>query len=182
MAVLPEPAPFALAFEKDAVTVEAGQKAEVKLRCDRPGPDFRGPVTVIELARPGPFQFGQVTVPEGKSEATVTFNVQAGARPGRYTFALLGQGQVPFSKDGKAKANTLVYITEAGYIAVVPFSGKFVEGARSVKGMDGMGLRSRKGTEKFEEAKKFGVEMFLDNRTENIIYLSETGAIAVLPK
>lgn len=80
------------------------------------------------------------------------------------------------------RANTLVYITETGHIAVVPFSGKFVEGARNVKGMDGMGLRARKGAEKFEEAKKFGVEMFLDNRTENIIYLSETGSIAVLPK
>jgi len=80
-------------------------------------------------------------------------------------------------------ANTLVYITETGYIAVVPFSGKFVDGARGVTWKSAMGLRARKGgQEKFEEAKKYGIEAFLDNRTENLIFISETGSIAVLPK
>ena len=39
----------------------------------------------------------------------VTFEVQAGARPGEYTVALQCQAQVPFAKDLKgAKPNTLV--------------------------------------------------------------------------
>jgi hypothetical protein len=76
----------------------------------------------------------------------------------------------------------LMYITEAGYIAVVP-QAKLVEGARGVTWKSAMGLRARKGgQEKFEEAKKYGIEVFLDNRTENLIFISETGSIAVLPK
>lgn len=80
-------------------------------------------------------------------------------------------------------AKTLVYITETGSIAVVPMPAKIATDATGVKGKDGMGLRARKGDqEKFDDAKKYSVEMFLDNRTENLIFLSETGSIAVLPK
>ena len=49
-------------------------------------------------------------VPADKIEVTATLEVQANARPGEYTVALTGQGQVPFAKDPKAGArpNTLV--------------------------------------------------------------------------
>ena len=40
----------------------------------------------------------------------------------------------------------------------------------------------RKSGEKFDDAKKFGIEVFEDNRTGNLIFVSETGSIAVLPK
>lgn len=80
-------------------------------------------------------------------------------------------------------AGVLFYLTEAGYIAAAPFTGKFVDGAKSVTWKSAMALRARKGGEKeFDKAKKYGIEVFEDNRTGNLIFLSETGAIAVLPK
>lgn len=104
-----DPAPFGLRPVADRVEVTAGQKAEVKLLLDRTWPDFKGAVTVIPLAFPGPIKMGQMTIPEGKAEAAVTLEVQAGTRPGEYTLAVLGQAQVPFAKDAKTgKANTLV--------------------------------------------------------------------------
>ena len=44
-----------------------------------------------------------------------------------------------------------------------------------------MNLRARKGGEKdFEKAKKYGIEVFEDNRNGNLIFISETGSIAVM--
>jgi hypothetical protein len=79
--------------------------------------------------------------------------------------------------------NTLFYITEAGYVGTAPYTGKFVPNATSVTWKSAMALRARKGGEKdFEKAKKYGIEVFEDNRTGNLLFLSETGSIAVLPK
>jgi hypothetical protein len=84
---------------------------------------------------------------------------------------------------GTAKGGTLFYLTEAGFVATAPHTGAFVPDAKSVTWKSAMALRARKGgQEKFEEAKKFGIEVFQDNRTGNLIFISETGSIAVLPK
>jgi hypothetical protein len=100
--------PFALT-PPDKVEVEAGKKVELTVKCERLWPDFKGPITLIPLSFPGPIKMGTVTIAEGKTEATVTLEVQANTRPGEYTIALTGQGQVPFGKDPKmAKPNTLV--------------------------------------------------------------------------
>ena len=109
VAVLPEPTPFAVSFASDTATVEAGKKIDVKIQCERPWADFKGAITVNGLSLPNPVKIAQVTIPEGKTEATVTLDVQNGTRPGEYTFALLCQAQVPFTKDAtKPKTNTLV--------------------------------------------------------------------------
>ena len=80
-------------------------------------------------------------------------------------------------------ANTLFYLSEAGYVAAVPNPGKFVPDARGVTWKAAMALRARKGGQtEFEKAQKFGIEVVQDNRTENLIFVSETGSIAVLPK
>lgn len=80
-------------------------------------------------------------------------------------------------------ANVLFYITEAGYVATAPSTGKFVPEAKGVTWKTAMALRARKGGQaKFEDAKKYGIEVFEDNRTGNLIFISETGSIAVLPK
>lgn len=100
--------PFALTPAVERLEVEAGKKAEVKVKVGRLWPDFKGAVTLLPLAFPGAIKMGNVTAAEGQSEATVTFEVQPNARPGEYTVALAGQAQVPFSKDGKTKGNTLV--------------------------------------------------------------------------
>jgi hypothetical protein len=105
-----ETAPFALTPAAEKLEVEAGKKVEVKVKVDRRWPEFKGAVTLIPLAFPGQIKMTTATIPEGQTEATVAFEVQANARPGDYTLSVTGQGQVPFTKDAKAKgpANTLV--------------------------------------------------------------------------
>ena len=36
------------------------------------------------------------------------------------------------------------------------------------------------GEKEFDKAKKYGIEVFEDNRTGNLIFISETGSVAVL--
>src|SRR5262249_19232554 len=91
-----ERGPFALTPAAEKLEVEAGKKVEVKVKCERRWPEFKGNVTLIPLAFPGPIKMNTVTIAEGQTEASVTFEVQAGARPGDYTLAVTGQGQVPF--------------------------------------------------------------------------------------
>jgi hypothetical protein len=80
-------------------------------------------------------------------------------------------------------AKTLFYLTEAGYVATAPSTGKFVPDAKGVTWRGAMALRARKGGQAdFNAAKKYGVEVFEDNRTGNLIFISETGSVAVLPK
>ncbi len=78
--------------------------------------------------------------------------------------------------------NRLFYITETGAVATAPNPGKFSD-SRGVTWKAAMALKARKGGEKsFDTAKKYGVEVFEDNRTGHLIFISDTGAIAVLPK
>ncbi len=76
-------------------------------------------------------------------------------------------------------ANTLFYISETGSVAVMPNAPR-KDDMKGVAWKGAMNLRARKGGEKdFEKAKKYGIEVFEDNRTGNLIFISETGAIAV---
>lgn len=46
----------------------------------------------------------------------------------------------------------------------------------------GLDLKARQGgTDDFDKARKYGVEVFLDANTNNLVYISETGSIAVVP-
>jgi len=77
-------------------------------------------------------------------------------------------------------ANTLFYLSETGSVAVMPNASR-QDDKKGVAWKAAMNLRARKGGEKdFEKAKKFGIEVFEDNRTGNLIFISETGAIAVM--
>jgi hypothetical protein len=75
----------------------------------------------------------------------------------------------------------LLYITEEGFIATAPNTGKFLDG-KGVLWKTGMGLKARKSDEKFDVAKRYHIEVFVDNRTGNLIFISETGSIAVVAK
>jgi hypothetical protein len=78
--------------------------------------------------------------------------------------------------------NNWIYITEKGYLAVAPVKGKPSGSDRKPKWTHSVDLRVRKGGVKdWKEATKFGIEVYRDNTTGNLIYISETGAIAVLP-
>lgn len=79
-------------------------------------------------------------------------------------------------------ANVLFYISEEGYVATAPNPGKLPD-VKGVTWKGAMALKARKGgVKEFEAAKKYGIEVFQDNRTGNLIFICETGAIAVLPK
>jgi hypothetical protein len=80
-------------------------------------------------------------------------------------------------------ANVLFYITEAGFVATAPNTAKIPADAKGVTWKSAMALRARKaGEADFDKAKKYGIEVFEDNRTGNLIFICETGSIAVLPK
>ncbi len=79
--------------------------------------------------------------------------------------------------------NQLLYLTEAGFIAVAPKPASFTANAKGVTWKGAMALKARKGGVKgFDGAAKYGVEVFEDNRTGHLIFISDTGSIAVLPK
>ena len=105
-----ESAPFALRFGADRLEVEAGAKADVKLLLERRWPDFKNAVNVQMPALPNGIKLGNAYLGPDKGEATATLEVAPNARPGEYTIMVLGQAQVPYSKDPAAaqKPNTLV--------------------------------------------------------------------------
>lgn len=46
----------------------------------------------------------------------------------------------------------------------------------------GLDLKARQGgNDDFDKARKYGIEVFLDENTNNLVYISETGSIAVVP-
>jgi hypothetical protein len=102
-------APFAVRPQMEKVEVEAGKKVDVRVKCERLWPEFKGNINLIPLSFPGQVKMAAATIAEGKMEVVVTLEVQANARPGLYTLDLTGQAQVPFSKDAKAaRPSTLV--------------------------------------------------------------------------
>jgi hypothetical protein len=73
----------------------------------------------------------------------------------------------------------LLYVSETGSIAAAPPAGK--GDTRGVTWRGAMNLKARKAGEvDFAKATKYGVEVFQDNRTGNLVFVSETGSIAVL--
>ncbi len=105
-----ESAPFALHFVPERLEVEAGKKVALKLVLERFWPDFKNNVTVLPLAPPGYFRLNSGEIAAGKNEVAVTVEVQPNTPPGEHTLAVLGQAQVPFSKDAATaqRPNTLV--------------------------------------------------------------------------
>jgi hypothetical protein len=83
----------------------------------------------------------------------------------------------------------LIYITQTGSIAVVPAQlsrpqGRTRDGVRSMKPtwMKGLDLKARKGREEdFAKATLYGAEVFRDESNGNLIFLTQTGSLAVVP-
>jgi hypothetical protein len=81
---------------------------------------------------------------------------------------------------------TMIYLSETGSLGVVP--ARF---AKPTKGkpkgapmLHGMNLKVRKaGDKNFDkDTRKYGVDVFEDGNNGTVIYLSETGALAVAPR
>jgi hypothetical protein len=76
----------------------------------------------------------------------------------------------------------LVYISDAGSVAAAPMPASMNMELKGVDWKNALALNARKGGEAdWKKAKKFGLEVFLDRKTGNRIYVGETGAISVFP-
>jgi hypothetical protein len=76
-----------------------------------------------------------------------------------------------------------VYVTADGAIAAVPTKGKILANNKSPQWIHSVDLNVRKGgVKEWQDAAKFGVEIYRDGNTGNLIYISHTGSIAVIPE
>jgi hypothetical protein len=100
-------------------------------------------------------------------------------------------GEKEFTKDTKVHSmevfrdpntDNWVYITEKGLLAVTAAKSKGT-GSKAPKWVHSVDLMVRKGgVKEWKEASKYGIEVYRDGNTGNLIYISETGAIAVIPE
>jgi hypothetical protein len=101
-------------------------------------------------------------------------------------------GETAFTKDTKVHAmevfldpntDNWLYVTEKGNLAGTVAKTKPASGGGAPKWMHSVDLSVRKGGVKdWAGAKKYGVEVYRDSNTGNLIFISETGAIAVSPE
>jgi hypothetical protein len=86
----------------------------------------------------------------------------------------------------KKFAYLLVAVAFIGGIAFerVGDSYVFAQEAKKPEWLDGMYLKSRKADEEnfTKDTKRYGVEVFFDPNHGNLIYISDTGSIAVIKK
>lgn len=82
--------------------------------------------------------------------------------------------------DPNTATGHLLYISQTGAIAAVA-QKRVDEGKRGVIWLGGMALRARRAGERsFDKATRYNIEVFQDNRTGNLLYICETGSIAVV--
>jgi len=94
-----------------------------------------------------------------------------------------GDATQTFSVEVFRDENTggLLYISETGAVATAPAAE--AKTGQGVLWKYGMVLKARPGgVPEFAKAAAFGVEAFLDGNTGNLVYVAQTGSIAVLPK
>ena len=88
-------------------------------------------------------------------------------------------------RDGNT--GNLVYITENGFVAIAYEEKEAIvdkdKGGKSPEWLHGLDLSCRKHDEKSftKDTRKFGVEVYNDTATGNLIFISENGSIAVAP-
>ncbi len=84
-------------------------------------------------------------------------------------------------RDGNSQ--NLVYVTEAGQIAIIPETTEVKGEGKAPDWLHGLDLKCRRFNEKAftPDTRKFGVEVYHDITTANLIFISETGSIAVAP-
>lgn len=101
-------------------------------------------------------------------------------------------GEKTFSKDTKVHSmevfldpntDNWLYITEKGNIASTGARGKASSKNAQPKWVHSVDLSVRKGgVRTWQDAVKYGIEVYRDGNTGNLIYICETGAIAVAPE
>lgn len=101
-------------------------------------------------------------------------------------------GEKTFSKETKVHSlevfldpntNNWLYITEKGNIASTGARTKPTTGSASPKWVHSVDLSVRKGgVKEWSGAAKYGIEVYRDGNTGNLIYICETGAVAISPE
>jgi hypothetical protein len=135
-----------------------------------------------------PAPAGLKPVPEGKAKAplwlhALDLRVRRGGEPD-FTPTTKKFGIEVFKDEN---ANSVIYISETGSIAAVPAtadSKPAPEGkAKAPTWLHGLDLRVRRSDEPgfTKDTRKFGVEVFRDENGGNLIFISETGSLAVVP-
>ena len=77
--------------------------------------------------------------------------------------------------------NSLLYITETVSLALAP-AGSGSDSAKPPEWKHAMEVRVRKaGDVKWDNAKKFGIEVFRDENNGNLVYICDTGSVSVVP-
>jgi hypothetical protein len=84
------------------------------------------------------------------------------------------------------ESGNLIYVSNVGSVSVVPARYATVNKgeAKPHKLLSGLNVKVRKpGVSEFEAktTKEYGIDLFVDENNQNVIYLSETGSIAVVP-
>lgn len=84
-------------------------------------------------------------------------------------------------RDGNT--GNLVYVTEHGHIAIIPETKEVTGEGKAPEWLHGLDLSCRRSDEKSftKDTRKFGVEVYNDVTTGNLIFISETGSISVIP-
>lgn len=101
-------------------------------------------------------------------------------------------GVKEFKKDTKVHAmetfrdpnvNNWLYITEKGNLATAAAKGAAAGGAKAPKWVHSVDLLVRKGgNREWKDALKFGIEVYRDGNTGNLVYICQTGQVAVIPE
>ena len=99
-------APYRLTLP-DKATATVGGSFDLRVSVGRMG-DFKGKVQITGLDLPPGFNLATVDIPEGKEEVTAKLTIAGNVPPGTYSVVVRGDGQVPFSRDAKPKANVRV--------------------------------------------------------------------------
>jgi hypothetical protein len=82
--------------------------------------------------------------------------------------------------DPNTATGHLLYVSQTGAIAAVP-QKKWDDSKRGVTWLGGMAVRARPAGERsFDKARQYNIEVFRDNRTGHLLYICETGSIAVV--
>ena len=82
-----------------------------------------------------------------------------------------------------SNAGNLIYISDTGSIAVVPGGSEPTKEVKKPEWRHGLETPVRKAGEDLftDKTKRYGMEVFVDANNGNVIYITETGAIAVVP-
>lgn len=79
--------------------------------------------------------------------------------------------------------DSVVFVTSNGLIASAPARGKVLGGNIAPKWVHSVDLNVRKGGVKdWKDASKIGLEIYRDGNTGSLVYISQSGAIAVVPE